>query len=169
MVLCGVIVVSFKREKMVRKRTVIQYLSVVGSLLIGGCSTTALHLYDGPEQPIEQLATVKTWNPHVNIVAVDGKSAGMIGRADRVYLLPGEHTFTLYSVLGSTWRPGYSSSTTAKGELRFRTEAGHAYVIRVTPDNDRVLYSSEDKGTHYDGQCFNPRLPPEMHVKLGCY
>ena len=103
-----------------------------------GCGALPpVHAYDGPARPASELARVTAlsrsegdgieWtDARLFIAAVDGRSthdAFAVTTAtdpDTVYVLPGEHAFTLHHV---------STRGVLTAELRFSTEAGHSYLV----------------------------------------
>lgn len=119
------------------------------TLVVMGCASPPksgpVHMYDGPEKPLDQIATVYARPPNpkresVLITSIDGKH---VGRPTIVYLLPGEHH------VGIQWRYEKASGP-ADGVVSLDLVPGHTYEVRgAFQGRSKVKLWLEDKGKGY--------------------
>ena len=120
------------------------------ALVLGGCATHSLKMYEGPEKPVSEVATVRLWSPGVIVRSIDGKPAMSTGRESHAYLNPGDHEFKVSHVVANT----PSNPVT----LRALTRAGRTYVFGFQLyGKDQVSFFIEDKGRNYDLDCLISR------------
>lgn len=117
-------------------------------ILLGGCGTGAVKMYEGPEKTPEEVATVRLWSQDLSVIAVDGKPTPAGPRDTHAQVDPGEHEFTL-AHLAATGR--------SEAKLRTLTRAGRTYVFGVREvAMNRYGFFIEDKGRDYDVACLKP-------------
>jgi hypothetical protein len=138
--------------------------SVLCAVVLAGCQTAPVTLYEGPERPIGQLAVVRTWNQYVLVEKIDGKPS-QDGRVSHAYVVPGEHVLTVKFLGGAGPRFAFSRPADLPP---VRMEAGHSYTVVAMPDyqNEKVQFRVVDKGRNYDPECLIPR-PFEANVTRG--
>ena len=120
------------------------------ALVLGGCATHSLKMYEGPEKPVAEVAIVRVWSPGVIVRSIDGKPAMSTGRESHAYLNPGDHEFKVSYVV--------ADASSDPVTLRALTRAGRTYVFgfRVV-GKDQVSFFIEDKGRNYDPDCLIPK------------
>ncbi|MBU0679512.1 MAG: hypothetical protein KJ626_15535 [Verrucomicrobia bacterium] len=93
------------------------------AILLTGCYTPTLHVYEGDPHPDDEVAAV-TLPTFLKCTRVDGK---MAWDPMFLYFLPGEHSMEV-SVSRKSKKMRYSGNPVI---LPFRIEAGHKYRMRV--------------------------------------
>ncbi|MHB8729326.1 MAG: hypothetical protein ACYC9K_09885 [Sulfuricaulis sp.] len=130
------------------KKTIFLYIALSVMLFVIGCAPDQVgpvRMYEGPEKPLDQVATLYARPPHpkresVQITSIDGKR---MGQPTIVYILPGEHQ------IGLQWRFEYASGP-ASGIVFLNLVAGHAYEARGSYQGaSKVKLWLEDKGKGY--------------------
>ncbi len=109
-------------------------------LLFVGCDTT-MQFYEGPKQPLENVAHIKAhfgMFDQIRILEIDGKA---LGRTDTsAWILPGAHTVTVLieniGYLGSL-----GPQNIDRKALSFQALAGHTYVVNSTMKHYEDTYA----------------------------
>ena len=129
---------------------------LAAALLLALCAACGalppVHAYDGPARAPSELARVTALSRHdgdgiewtdarLFIAAVGDRSTHdpfavtTATDPETVYVLPGEHTFTLHHV---------STRGVLVAQLRFGTEAGHSYLILQDMQDDTLRLEVQD-------------------------
>ncbi len=126
-----------------------------------GCTRWAppLHLYDGEQEPIENLAKFATWyqftegNTFIKVLEIDWikvseVSLSSISEPEYVFLKPGKHMVYITFVRVADTGPMRRASKI----IPFKAEAGHSYIPYVEYKDYPVVFMILYKGLSYPGK-----------------
>lgn len=127
--------------------------------VLSACATQSVKMYEGPEAPLDKVATFRVYGPSVIVRKVDGESVENFsneGKVSKAYILPGKHTFNLYTFSNVYWTLNSSGYNYAYHDMDIETIAGHTYIFSVEYMNESVTFKYEDKGLGYNPLCLEP-------------
>jgi len=130
-------------------------LLCITATLFAGCAGSP-HMYDGTPRPLDQVTRISVMGyprqAGALIKTVDGQTAD---RGTVMYLLPGEHTFTVRVDTPSESGTGYRIATV---NVKARLEAGHIYLPESTVAGDKAMARMVDAGTDLPESCMPARI-----------
>jgi hypothetical protein len=123
--------------------------------LLAGCAGSP-HKYDGNPRPLDQVARVSVMGyprqAGALIKTVDGQAAdgGTV-----IYLLPGDHSFTVRIDMPSESGTGYRTATV---NVKARLEAGRIYLPESIVADNKAMARMVDAGTDLPESCMPARI-----------
>ena len=132
-----------------------------------------IRLYEGASLPIEQISSIGTdiniMKNGAGILAIDGLAIDATRDNKGVHILPGEHTFTFWTIE----KPNTYVMESNRQTIKLRVDAGHSYIPILVKDEatKRIKFDLRDAGTSYDQNCLVGTYPDKSKVRknaVGC-